>query len=208
MTAPPNIEIGPPVAEARAVVILAHGRGANAASMAELARALQRPALRFVCIGAPGGIWYPNGFMAAPESNEPWQSQAIAQYDAAVTEALRAGAPLSRIVIGGFSQGACLTMGLLWKKPRRFGGALIFTGGLIGPPGAAFPPQPALAGMPALLTNGDRDAWIPLGRSQETEQALQASGARVDYQIYPGRAHTVGEDEIARARALLDGVAA
>ena len=203
----PNIAIGPAIGKAKAVAIFAHGRGSNAASMAALARELDRPAICFICIGAPGGSWYPHGFMAAPESNEPQQSGALAQYGAAADAVLAAGMPLAKIIIGGFSQGACLTMGLLWKQPRRYGAALVFTGGLIGPPGATWLPRPALAGMPVLLTNGDNDPWVPLSRSQVSEQALKASGARVDLCVYPGRPHAVCEDEIARARVILDEVA-
>ena len=125
----PDVELGPASGKAKAVVILAHGRGSNAASMADLARALDRPAIRFICIGASGGAWYPHGFMSPPESNEPWQSQAMAQYGAAIDAVLATGVPLSKLVVGGYSQGACLTMGLLWNKPLRYGAALVFTGG-------------------------------------------------------------------------------
>ena len=182
----PDVELGPVSGKAKAVVILAHGRGSNAASMADLARALDRPAIRFICIGASGGTWYPHGFMSPPESNEPWQSQAMAQYGAAIDAVLATGVPLSKLVVGGYSQGACLTMGLLWNKPLRYGAALVFTGGLIGPPGSVWPSQPALKGMRVLLTNGDHDPWVPLSRTLESEKALKVSGARVDLCVYEG----------------------
>lgn len=207
MASEPNVETGPEIGKAKAVVILAHGRGGSAADMSALAGRLDRPGIRFISIAAPGGSWYPNSFLAAPESNEPRQSRALAQYEAAVAAALAAGVPLSKLILGGFSQGACLTMGLLWRTPRRYGAALVFTGGLIGPPGTAWEPRPRLAGLPVLLTNGDPDPFVPLSRSEETRRALEASGARVSYHIHQGRPHAICDDELVRARTLLDEVA-
>lgn len=207
MATEPNLETGPGMGKAKAVVILAHGRGGSAADMTALARQLDRAAIHFICMPAPGGSWYPNSFLAAPESNEPAQSRSLAQFEAAVDAVLAKRVPLSRVIVGGFSQGACLTMGLLWRKPRRYGAALVLTGGLIGPPGAIWWPKPELAGLPVLLTNGDNDPWVPLSRTRETERALRESGARVAPHVYPGRPHTISADELVRARALLDEVA-
>jgi len=205
---PNALEIGPAAIDASAVAILAHGRGGSPEDMAELARQLDRPRFRFVLLRAPNHTWYPNRFTAPIASNEPFLSQALAAYAAAIEDVLAAGVPLSRLVVGGFSQGACLTGGLLWQRSARYGGVVMFTGGLIGPPGTIWPPQPGLKDVPVLLTCGDRDDWIPLPRVEETANALEASGARVQKRIYPGRPHLISDDEIVLARALLDGAAA
>jgi phospholipase/carboxylesterase len=202
------IEIGPDIGAASAVAILAHGRGGEPEDMADVVRRLGCPRVRFILPRAANRTWYPAGFMAPAAQNEPFLSQALAQYEATVQGALAAGVPLSRLVVGGFSQGACLTGGLLWKRPAGYGGAIMFTGGLIGPPGTNWPSQPSLKDVPVLLTCGDRDDWVPLSRVEETATALTASGARVFKHIYPGRPHLIAEDEIFRARALLDAVAA
>jgi len=203
-----SLELGPPVQDAAAVVILAHGRGGSPEDMAELARRLDRPDIHFSLLRAPDNSWYPNRFMAPLADNEPFLTRALSQYAAAIDSALAGGARASRLVLGGFSQGACLTAGLLWHRPAAYGAAMLFTGGMIGPPGTHWPLQPKLRNMPVLLTCGDQDDWIPLPRVEETDMVLSACGARVAKHIYRGRPHLICDDEIALAQGLLDAVAA
>ena len=202
-----SLEIGPALADASAVAILAHGRDGSPEDMAGLARQFARPGVRYILLRAPANSWYPNRFTAALASNEPFLTRALAQYQAAIDTVRAAGIPPSKIILGGFSQGACLTCALLWKAPVRYGAALILTGGLIGPPGTQWPPQPGLKDFPVLLTCGDQDDWIPLPRVEETAAAFTASGARVSKHIYPGRPHVVSDPEIGLAQGLLDSVA-
>jgi phospholipase/carboxylesterase len=202
-----SLIIGPALADASAVAILAHGRDGSPEDMAELAQRMARPNVRYILLRAPANTWYPQRFMAPLADNEPYLSQALAHYNAAVDTVVDAGIPASKLILGGFSQGACLTCGLLWKRPARYGAAFVFTGGLIGPQGTQWPPQPALKDVPVLLTCGDQDDWIPLPRVEETAQALAASGARVAKHIYPGRPHTISDPEIDFARGLIDAVA-
>ncbi len=183
--------------DARLTCLMIHGRGRDAAEMATLAGGLGAPDVRFLCPDAPGGSWYPGRFMDPPEANEPWLSEALARL-----EDLVSGLPHDRLVLAGFSQGACLAAQMLVRRPGRYGGALIFTGGLIGPPGTVWPPGD-LAGTPVLLTGSDVDDWIPVARTRETAAALTARGAAVDLVIYPDRAHEVCADERTRAARFL-----
>ncbi|MCC6799395.1 MAG: phospholipase, partial [Anaerolineae bacterium] len=54
---------------------------------------------------------------------------------------------------------------------------------------------------------GDRDAHIPLLRVQHSADVLARLGGAVTQRIYPGMGHTVNEDELSFARALLDEIA-
>jgi predicted esterase len=106
-------------------------------------------------------------------------------------------------VVLGFSQGACLASEFVARNPRRYGGLIALSGGLIGPPGIQWSYVGSLDGTPAFLGCSDVDAHIPKERVLESEAALRALGAAVTAKLYPGMGHTVNEDELERARAIL-----
>jgi predicted esterase len=198
-----TIAIGPSVADAAAVAILVHGRGRSAAEMRDLALSLDAPSVRFVLPEVEGKTWYPQGFMAPLADNEPALSRSLAAYAGVVDAILREGVAAHDIVLGGFSQGACLTAEFLVRHPRPYGAALIFTGGLIGPPGTTWPPAPALRNVPVYLTGSAIDEWVPPARVAETASVLEASGARVRMHLFEDRGHHVCDEEISAARELL-----
>jgi phospholipase/carboxylesterase len=201
--------VGPELEDAAAVAILAHGRGGSPEDMARLAMALDAPDVRFLLPGAPGSTWYPQSFMAPFEANQPWLDRSLANHADLIAEVIAAGMPPERIVLGGFSQGACLTAETLVRAPRRYGAALILTGGLIGPPGTSWPVQPVLAGTPVYLSGSEVDPHVPPARARETEAVLAGSGAVVEMQMFADRPHTVRAEELSAARRYLAaGVAA
>jgi predicted esterase len=144
--------------------------------------------------------------MAPLAENEPDLGAALRAYADAVDGLIGDGFAADRIVVGGFSQGACLTAELLVRLPRRYGGAIVWTGGLIGPPGTAWPSPPALRGMPVLLTGSLIDEWVPAERVRTTEAVLRAAGAAPEVEIFADRPHEVSEPELAAARRLLAGL--
>ena len=203
----PFLELHPGGA-AELAVILVHGRGRKPEEMMELARALGVPNARYVFPTATDSTWYPKGFLAPIGENEPFLSAALARYEAIVAELIRDGFSPDRIVLGGFSQGACLTAEFLARHPRRYGGAAILTGGLIGPEGTKWPVGRALAGVPVYLTTSEIDEWVPAWRVRETQAWLKACGAAVETTIFPTREHVVSDEEIRSTRKLIEGVRA
>lgn len=117
-------------------------------------------------------------------------------------------------MLAGFSQGACLVADHLLRRPRRWGGAVVWTGAALGPPGTAWPPPSPpssprpLAGLPVLVTNADADAWVPLAATEELAAVLRGHGAEVELRVQPGPAHEVADDEVDVAAALLRRLAA
>src|SRR5438034_710584 len=110
-----------------------------------------------------------------------------------------AGSPAARVVVVGFSQGACLAAEYGLRRPGRCGALVMFTGGLIGPPGTSWrlaPPATTLGGLPVLLTGSDVDEWVPETRVRETASVLTALGADVRCHIYAGRDHLVCDEEL------------
>lgn len=118
--------------------------------------------------------------------------------------------PRSNIVVAGFSQGACLATEFVASSAIGYGGLIAFTGGLIGPPGSikARDIGLQLEGMPAFLGSGDPDPHVPWARVEESAVVLRAMGAKVATKRYPGRPHTITQDEITHAASLLQAVRA
>ncbi len=200
----PVVEAGPPLGEARVVGILVHGRNAAPANILDLAKRFERPDITWLAPAAAGRTWYPLSFMAEIAQNEPGVSSGIGVLAALVARVESAGVPRSRIVIGGFSQGACLASEFAIRHASRFGGLLVFSGGAIGEPGTTWTHPGAFDGTPAFLGCSDVDAHVPEGRVRETAGVLDRMGAEVTLRIYPGMGHLVNEDEIEAARVILD----
>lgn len=194
---------GAALASARGALILVHGRGAAAESIMTLGPELDAPGLAFLAPQAHTGQWYPFSFLAPLAQNEPWLSSALGAIGDLVAHVEAQGVPAQRIVLLGFSQGACLSAEFVARNARRFGGLIVFSGGLIGPPGTPRDYPGDLAGTPVFLGCSDIDAHIPKERVLESEEVLRRMGGTVTATLYPGMGHTVNQDEIAHAQAIL-----
>lgn len=200
----PILTAGAPLTAATHAVILTHGRGADAAGMIDLAGALELPATTAVLAPqADEGTWYPYRFIAPTFENEPWLSGALACVGRVVAQAEAAGIAPARIVLGGFSQGACLALEYAVRHAQRYAALLGFSGGLIGPPGTRWPCTGRFDGTPTLLAAHDADPHIPLVRVEETATTLEACGAAVDARLYRGNLHTINADTLRATQAML-----
>jgi phospholipase/carboxylesterase len=199
----PVLHAGSPLAAAQGAVVLLHGRGASAEDILSLASHFDMPNLAYLAPQAAGHTWYPNSFLAPREANEPWVTSALHKVASVVAEIEAAGIPRDRIVIAGFSQGACLSTEFVASNPAHYAGLIAFTGGLIGPLEANLHHEGQLAGTPALLLSGDPDPHVTWQRVQASATELERMGAQVEAIRYPGRPHTISADEIHQARKLL-----
>jgi phospholipase/carboxylesterase len=197
------LRFGPPLQEAIGAVILLHGRGASAEDILSLAAEMNLPQLAYLAPQAAGHEWYPNSFLAPVVSNEPWLSSALSKVQSVLQWVNDAGIPTEKIVIGGFSQGACLSTEFVASHPQRYAGLIALTGGLIGPLGTDLKHTGDLAGTPAFLGSGDPDPHVPWARVQESAEILTGMGAIVTARRYPGRQHTVSRDELLFAKGML-----
>jgi predicted esterase len=203
----PVLAAGVPLDGARAATILVHGRNAGPRNILELATPLAHPGVAFVAPTAAGHSWYPLSFLAERELNEPGLSSALGVLRQHVDDIEAHGIPRSRIVLLGFSQGACLAAEFALRHPGRFGGIVVFSGGLIGPRDTTWDDPGDLAGTPAFFGCSDVDAHVPRWRVDESAAVFTRMGATTDVRIYPGMGHLVNDDEIAAARAIVAEVA-
>ena len=190
-------------------MVLVHGRNAAPANILDLFAALDRPRVAAIAPAAAGGTWYPQSFLAPREQNEPGITSGLFVIESIVSSLIDKGLPSEKIILLGFSQGACLTAEFALRHPRRYGGVMVLSGGLIGPPGTTWDTIVAeYAGTPVFLGCSDVDSHIPKQRVLETEAVFARHGAAVTRRLYPGMGHLVNDDEIAFVQAVIDNVAA
>ncbi len=201
MTETTLFNFGTALDQARAAVIMVHGRGATAQSMLPLIEEFADPELAFLAPQAPGNAWYPYPFMTPLEKNEPYLSNALGVLADLYQRVEAAGLPAERVLLVGFSQGACLSLEYIARSartgiPQRYGGVAGLSGGLIGPPGVPRDDSGSLDGTPVFLGCSDVDPHIPRERVLETARIFQELGAQVTTRLYPGMGHTINAEEI------------
>ena len=204
----PVVEAGVPLGQARAVVVMVHGRNAAPANILDLLPRLDRPNVTYLAPTAANRTWYPNSFLSDIQSNEPALSSALAALASLLQHIETADVPRSHIILLGFSQGACLSAEFAVRHASRFGGVVAFSGGIIGPPGTRWDFSSSFAGTPAFFGCSDRDSHVPESRVSESAALFTQMGAAVTKRIYAGMGHLINDDEIAWAQQLIDLVSA
>jgi predicted esterase len=199
------LQAGESLASARAAMILLHGRGATAGDIMTIASEVQHPGFAYLAPQAANNAWYPHPFTAPIESNEPYLSSALDMLTALLNRVLET-VPAERVVLLGFSQGACLTLEFTARNARRYGAAVGLSGGLIGPDGTPRDYPGQFDATPVFLGCSDVDPHIPKERVLETGEVFKRMGATVSVRLYPGMPHTVSEDELTVVRMLLEGI--
>ena len=190
---------GIPAANAKAALIMIHGRGASAEGIMQLASRLNVKDMALYAPQATNNSWYPYSFMEPVQENEPALSSALDVIGQLVDQIVADGISTDKIYFLGFSQGACLTLEYIARNAKRFGGAVAFTGGLIGEELELKNYTGDFAGTPVLITTGDPDTHVPLRRVNESADVLKGLNADVTLKVYKGRPHTISFEELSLA---------
>ena len=208
---------GAPLETARRVIVCLHGRGATADGISSRAVELvgNDPT---VCVVAPQGqdnVWYRGKFVLPRAELGTDLASALAQVATVLRTAIARSAP-DRVVMLGFSQGACLALELLLQSTRpgpvqeSLGGgrpvALVaLSGGIIGPPEEWPRAGVGLTGLTVLLGAQEDDPWNPPGRVAATARLLEEAGCAVTLEMLPGNAHALHGRHRILARPMLSG---
>ncbi|WP_435067599.1 alpha/beta hydrolase [Haloplanus sp. C73] len=191
----PLVTAGTDLDDATAALVLVHGRGATARSIVQMAQAFHRPGVAYLAPQANRNTWYPNPFTAPVESNEPGRSSGLQAVSDAIETAADAGVPLDRVMLLGFSQGACLASEFVARNPDRYGGLAALSGGLIGESIDPADYDGDLLETPVFVGCSDVDPHIPEERVHETTEVFERLNADVTERLYPGMGHTINADE-------------
>lgn len=199
----PVLTAGLPIAQAKAAMILVHGRGATAESILTLANELYHPNWAYLAPQANSNTWYPYSFLAPIPHNEPGITSGLQAIADVVAQIVQGGIPHEQIVLLGFSQGACLTLEFAARHARRYRGIVGFSGGLIGPDGTPRDYAGLFEDTPVFLGCSDVDFHIPKQRVEESAEVFKRMKAAVTARLYPGMGHTVNQDEIEFVRGMM-----
>lgn len=204
----PVLTTGQELDRAKAAMILLHGRGDSAEGILQIVPYMHHEDFAYIAPNAATQQWYPYRFIEPIERNEPWLSSALLVIDDLVKHLDNAGLPSEKVILLGFSQGACLALEYAARHARRYGGVVGLSGGLIGPKDTPRDYPGSLDNTPVFLGCSDIDFHIPLEMVKLSTEVLRKLGGDVTERIYPGMGHTINEDEMQYVRELMAKVAA
>lgn len=197
----PVLRAGVAPERARGAMILIHGRGATAEDILTLAAEFDQADFTYLAPQAAGFQWYPNRFIMPVATNEPYLSSALQVVDDLIANLAASGIGHEKILLAGFSQGACLAVEYAARNPRRYAGVAGFSGGLIGDVLREY--TGSMAGTPVFLGCSDVDFHIPKERVLESAEVFRTLGAAVTERLYPNMGHTVDDDEINAVKQIM-----
>ncbi|MBS0288384.1 MAG: dienelactone hydrolase family protein [Proteobacteria bacterium] len=189
--------------EAKKALVMIHGRGAYAEDMLSLAGYFNVKDYALLAPQATNNSWYPYSFLAIPKKNKPELTSALNLLSEIVTDINQQGIVSDNIYFLGFSQGACLMLEFITRNARKWGGAVAFTGGLIGDKIYTENYKGDFNGTKIFIGSSNPDAHVPVERVFETVELLKNMHANVTEKIYEGMGHTINQDEIAKANELI-----
>ncbi|MEO6916764.1 MAG: dienelactone hydrolase family protein [Chitinophagaceae bacterium] len=197
------VTAGRPLGEATKLLLMMHGRGGSAQDILSIARHFDLGTFALAAPQATNNSWYPNSFLAPPAQNEPWLTSALDTIKALVEDYTAKGFSSENIYFLGFSQGACLTLEFLARNARKYGGAVAYTGGLIGDRIMTENYHGDFEQTPVFIGTSNPDPHVPVERVYATTNILKAMNANVTEKVYNGMGHTINQDEIDTANNLI-----
>lgn len=194
------LEAGVDLENADKAVILIHGRGGSAEGILGLEEQLDLDNTAFFAPQAYHRTWYPQSFMQPREENQPHLNSALSKIRNLLEE-LSEYIEKDNIFLVGFSQGGCLAAEYAASNPARFGGVLVFSGGLIGEELASYCGD--LESTTVFLGCAENDSHIPKERVDQTESVFRELNASVEKHIFEGSLHGITDYELKKAREII-----
>jgi len=111
-----------------------------------------------------------------------------------------------RIVLGGFSQGAMLSMDVALHDARPLAGVMLLSGSLVDS-AEWVPRMPSRRGLRVLQAHGRQDEVLPFGPAEELSVRLRESGVDVRFHPFEG-AHEVPAEVSLAVRDFVNEVTA
>jgi predicted esterase len=202
----PILHAGVSLEQARGVMIMLHGRGATAEDILTLSNEFNQPNFAYLAPQAKDYQWYPYRFIEPVTRNEPYLSSALKLVGEILEQIATSGIPKKKVLLLGFSQGACLALEYAARNPQRYGGVAGLSGGLIGDVIREY--SGSMDATPMFLGCSENDFHIPKERVIESAAVFRGLGANVTDRLYPNMGHTVNEDELAAISRMITAISA
>jgi phospholipase/carboxylesterase len=179
------------------LVVLLHGMGADEHDLVPVADPLRTWA-HVVLLrapepvsGYPGFQWYVMQALGQPDPVS-WLRSLSRLIDSLTALSEDPTVDASRVILGGFSQGALMTASVLCRRPDLgLAGYLLLSGYL-----PDWVEVPALTGVPVFFGHGTRDPVLPYAWGTRMADRLEAAGAHVERHAYE-MGHAVSPEEMA-----------
>jgi phospholipase/carboxylesterase len=196
------------------VVVLLHGFGAPGDDLLSLATALPKTkGTRYVFPEAPidmgdGRAWWIidwhersryeargdiEGYVALVPKGLAEASQKLSAMLEHIEQSW--GVPPERLVLGGFSQGAMLTLDVAAQRTKKPAALLLLSGSLTGTT-RWLPKAGSLKGVPIFVSHGKSDPVLPYAVAERLRDELKHAGAKVEWAPFSG-GHAIPEPTIA-----------
>ncbi|MGE4130577.1 MAG: alpha/beta hydrolase [Bdellovibrionales bacterium] len=197
-------------------VVLLHGFGADAQDLAPLSQVLDpEESWNFTFPEAPlevpiGPMWTGRG----------WFPISLRELEAGVdfTKIRPPGLDLSRkllqelvfelnptrLVVGGFSQGAMVATDYAMENPDDWQGLIIYSGVLLDQPGWSTKAK-ALKGKKILQSHGSSDAVLPISAADQLSKLLRGAGTEHQF-IQFGGGHEIPMPVLQKTREFLSAI--
>ena len=194
-----NVPSGKPDDAEMPLVMLMHGRGADADDLADVAPMID-DGYRFVFPNAAkqfepspgytfGWSWF-DGWPPEPGSIVASRMQLLALIDELV---VRYPTPAGKLVIAGFSQGGMMAIDVGFRTKQQVAGVVVMSGAIYE---ADMPDLRAQKDLPVLLIHGTQDDMIKVLYARRTRHILEEHGVMPEYHEFPMGHHVTPESMV------------
>ena len=177
-------------ADEKPLVVVLHGRGADANDLADIAPAIDGPGgYRFLFPNAPrqweaapgmtfGYTWF-DGWPPVGETFAQSRELVLEFLDGAVE---RFPTPRGKVVLAGFSQGALMSLDVGFRTKQPIAGIVAMSGALHE---ADLPPLIEHKDRRVLIVHGTADDVIPVLAARRARRVLEDHGIEPEYHEFP-----------------------
>ena len=199
----PVVPSGKPDDAELPLVIVLHGRGADAHDLADIAPLID-DGYRFLFPNAPkkfepypgmafGFTWF-NGWPAELDSLIASRELLLDFIDAAVEQY---PTPPGKIVLAGFSQGGLMSIDAGFRTKQKIAGIVVMSGAVYEEDLPTFNGD-----IPVLVEHGVNDEVLPVQLAHRTRRILESNGVDVEYHEFP-MGHQVTQESLAAVREFV-----